>query len=150
MPPSGMVALSGTEYGCSSPAQHRLSPTPCTEMRKGPQEAKQLSKKEKKLKNSLSCPEPRKESKQPLLQMTLLLASCREAGVFITTTGAKGRAALWDPAPHSHSHGPMLAVVANAPGPCGAPGPHVPDTLGQAVPAPSRVQDGHAAGLSPL
>lgn len=70
-----------------------------------PQEAKQLSKKEKKLKNSLSCPEPRKESKQPLLQMTLLPASCGEAGVFVTTTGAESRAALRGPAPHSHPHG---------------------------------------------
>lgn len=62
-------------------------------------------KKEKKLKNSLSCPEPRKESKQPLLQMTLLPASCGEAGVFITTTGAEGRAALQGPAPRSHPCG---------------------------------------------
>lgn len=52
-------------------------------------------------KNSLSCPEPRKESKQPLPQMTLLLASCREAGAFLTT-GAKGMTTPWDPASRSH------------------------------------------------
>ena len=62
------------------------------------------SQKKEKIKNSLSCPEPRKESKQPLLQMTLLPASCREAGVFITTTGAEGRAALRGPVPRSHPH----------------------------------------------
>lgn len=37
--------------------------------------------------------------------MTLLPASCGEAGVFITTTGAEGRAALRGPAPRSHPHG---------------------------------------------
>lgn len=75
------------------------------EKREGPQEAQQLSKKEKKLINSVSCPEPGKESKQPVLQMTLLPASCREVSIFPTKTGAEGKAGL---------QGPIWAVVANS------------------------------------
>lgn len=75
--------------GLELPAQQCLSP-PCMRREKDLRKHNSSQKKkEKKLINSVSCPEAGKESKQPLLQMTLLLASCREVSVFLTKTGAR-------------------------------------------------------------
>lgn len=60
-----------------------------------PRKKKKVRKKKKDgLKIACPAQSQEKESKQPLFQATHLLASCREAGLLIKTTTAKGRPVL--------------------------------------------------------